>query len=383
MLPNTTPVPDIAPIKVERPVPGQLRVCLRGAWRLEDSLSKPHIQAIRAGLSGIERVTFNTTDLDEWDSSLLIFLRLLIAETQAREIALDLTDLPDGVQRLLKLASLTPPRDDTNRPASKDDVLQRAVTAASTIWRDIVGIIHFVGQSALALWNVVTGRGKFNVEDLWPLIHDCGPKALPIVTLVSFLVGTVLAYMGAVQLQQFGAQIYIANMVGLGMAREMAAIMTGVVIAGRSGAAFAAQLGTMQVNEELDALETLGISPVEHLVLPRMLALILMVPLLTLYANFMGIVGGMLVATSLVELTTTQYFYQTVAALELSDFVSGLIKASTYGVLIAIAGCMRGMQCGRSAQAVGEATTSAVVTSIVFMVIAAAILTVTFHEVGL
>lgn len=380
-MPSPTPAIDTS-IQIERPAPRRLCLQLRGKWCLKDSL-ETHLQKVQAQFSDAQHLEFNTDLLEEWDSGLLILLRTLIASAQERNIKVDLAGLPSGVQRLLLLSSMSPSRTDAAPPPPQGGALPQTGVVALSAWRDIVGIFTFIGECALSTGRAISGRAKLNSQDLWLLMQECGPAALPIVTLVSFLVGTIIAYMGAVQLQQFGAQIFIADLVAISMAREMGAIMTGVVIAGRSGAAFAAQLGTMQVNEEIDAFRTLGISPIDYLVLPRMLALIFMVPLLTLYADAIGILGGMVVAVTLMDLHAHQYFYQTVEALDVNDFLAGFIKAGAYGVLIAIAGCMRGMQCGRSAQAVGEATTSAVVTSIVFMVVTAAVLAVVYHQVGL
>jgi phospholipid/cholesterol/gamma-HCH transport system permease protein len=189
--------------------------------------------------------------------------------------------------------------------------------------------------------------------------------------------------MGAVQLAQFGAQIFIANLVGLGMVREMGALMTGIIMAGRTGAAFAAQLGTMQVNEEIDAFRTLGIAPIDFLVLPRMLALILVMPLLVLYSDLVGILAGLLVSVLAFDIGVFEYYQQTIRALDLRHIAVGLSKGTVYGILIAFAGCLRGMQCGRSAQAVGQATTSAVVTSIVMIVVAASVMTIIFQQLGI
>jgi phospholipid/cholesterol/gamma-HCH transport system permease protein len=188
--------------------------------------------------------------------------------------------------------------------------------------------------------------------------------------------------MGAIQLRQFGAQIYVADLVGIGMTREMAALMAGIIMAGRTGAAFAAQLGTMQVNEEIDALKTLGISPMEFLVLPRMLALVLMMPLLTLYGDLLGILGGVVVGTGILNLSLTEYLVETQNAVHLNSFVVGLVKSVVFGALVAIAGCLRGMQCGRSAQAVGEAATSAVVMGIVSIVAADGVFAVITDALG-
>jgi phospholipid/cholesterol/gamma-HCH transport system permease protein len=244
-------------------------------------------------------------------------------------------------------------------------------------------MLGFIGEATLTFVRLFRGRARFRRSDLALIIQECGPQALPIVTLISFLVGLILAYMGAVQLKLFGAQVYVASLVGLGMARVMSALMTGIIMAGRTGASFAAQLGTMQVNEEIDAFKTLGISPMEFLVLPRMLALIVMVPLLTLYSDLVGILAGFIVGVTMLDIGLMEYYYQTVESLTVMQFVIGLIQAAVFGILIAIASCMRGMQCGRSASAVGEATTSAVVTSIVFIVVAASVLTIIFNVLGI
>ena len=181
----------------------------------------------------------------------------------------------------------------------------------------------------------------------------------------------------------FGAEIYVANLVGISMVRLMAAIMTGIVMAGRTGGAFAAQLGTMQVNQEIDALKTLGLSPMEFLVLPRMLALALMMPLLSLYANVMGILGGTMAIITLPEITLIQYFNQLIEAVSLWDLGIGLFSSALFGVIVAIAGCMRGMQCGRSASAVGDAATSAVVTAIVGIIVTTAVITIMTNVLGI
>jgi phospholipid/cholesterol/gamma-HCH transport system permease protein len=213
-------------------------------------------------------------------------------------------------------------------------------------------------------------------------LQQCGIQALPIVSLISLLVGLILAFVGAVQLMMFGAQIYVASLVGIAMVRVMGAIMTGIIMAGRTGAAFAAQLGTMQVNEEIDALKTLGISPMEFLVLPRMLALTLMMPLLCLYADLMGILGGLIVGVGMLDLSAVEYFNQTKASVTLTYFWIGLFHSAVFGVLVALAGCLRGLQCGRSASAVGDAATSAVVTGIVSIIVATAIITIMCNVLG-
>jgi phospholipid/cholesterol/gamma-HCH transport system permease protein len=201
--------------------------------------------------------------------------------------------------------------------------------------------------------------------------------------LISVLVGLILAFVGAVQLQQFGAQIFVADLVAIAMTREMGAMMAAIIMAGRTGAAFAAQLGTMQVNEEIDALKTLGISPIEFLVLPRMTALILMLPLLTIYADVLGIIGGAIVGILMLDLSPILYWNQTVQAVTLNDVLLGVGKSAVFGVLIALSGCLRGIQSGRSASAVGVAATSAVVTAIVLIVVFDGIFAVIANVLGI
>jgi phospholipid/cholesterol/gamma-HCH transport system permease protein len=214
-------------------------------------------------------------------------------------------------------------------------------------------------------------------------MQQCGAMAVPIVSLSSFLVGLTLAYTGAIILRQFGGDIWVADIVGLSTLREMGAVMTGVVLAGRTGAAFAAQLGNMKAGEEIDALETLGIAPVEFLVLPRLLALTLMTPLLVMYANCLGIFGGMVVSAGLLDIPPSAYWIETRTIIGLSDVNVSLIKSVVFGMLVAFAGCLRGLQADRSAAGVGRAATSAVVTSILLIIVADAIFAVLFNALGI
>jgi phospholipid/cholesterol/gamma-HCH transport system permease protein len=262
-------------------------------------------------------------------------------------------------------------------------MLARIGEATLAMYDAMPDMLKFLGEITLALGRFVRGKAQIRRSDLLLIIQDVGPRSLAIVSLISFLVGLIVAYMGAVQLAQFGAQIYIANLVGLGMVREMGALMTGIIMAGRTGAAFAAQLGTMQVNEEIDAFRTLGIAPIDFLVLPRMIALIVIMPLLVLYSDLVGVLAGLLVSMTAFDIGLFEYYQQTVRSLELRHILVGLSKGTVYGILIAFAGCLRGMQCGRSAQAVGQATTSAVVTSIVMIVIAASIMTIVYQQLGI
>jgi phospholipid/cholesterol/gamma-HCH transport system permease protein len=246
-----------------------------------------------------------------------------------------------------------------------------------------VEVVAFLGELCFSMLRLVRGRAVFDRRDLLLFIQQAGASALPIVSLIAFLVGVIFAFVGIKQLEQFGAGIFVADLVAIAMVREMAAIMTGIILAGRSGAAFAAQLGTMKVNEEIDALRTLGISAMDYLVLPRAIALILMMPLLAAYAALLGIVGGALVSLLMMDLSLVQYIEQTRNAVDVGSVLGGLLKAVVFGIVIAISGCQRGMACGGSAMAVGQATTSAVVMAVLLIVITASILTVIYTAFGI
>jgi len=345
--------------------------------------SPAEVQAQCEAAPRVRRLSFAASDLADWDSALLTFLLKLKELCDQRQIAFDQAGLPHGVQRLLALATAVPEHHEARREATRASLLvwlgQHILDMAEAT-RDL---LTFLGQVALAFGQFIRGRARFRAVDLWLIVQASGAQALPIVSLISFLVGLILAFMGANQLRQFGAQIYVANLVGLSMAREMGAMMTGIIMAGRTGAAFAAQLGTMAVNQETDALITMGLNPMEFLVVPRMLALMLMVPLLCIYADLVGILGGAVVGVGMLHLGAAQYYQQTLSALHLLDFVVGLIKGTVFGILIALAGCLRGMQCGRSASAVGAAATSAVVTGIVWIIVSDAVLTVMYDILGI
>jgi len=361
-----------------------LVVHLSGRWTVDDGLpSSAEVRSACDANAPVRRLVVDVDQVSAWDSALIAFLRAIHIDLGASGIPVDGAALPAGIRQLLELSTAVPEREGAARGAKRTPLLARVGRASMAAWDQVADFISFVGEASLAFVSLVRGRAQFRKGDLALFIQEAGADALPIVTLINFLVGVILAFIGAVQLQQFGATIYIANLVGIAMVREMAAMMTGIAIAGRTGAAYAAQLGTMTVNEEVDALRTMGMNPMEFLVLPRMLALMLMLPLLTLYADFVGMLGGAFVGTSMFEISITQFFEQTRESLSIRHFALGLFKGSVYGVLVALAGCYRGMRSGRSAAAVGQATTSAVVMSLVLIISASALLTVLFTILGL
>jgi len=367
-----------------RPIDDTLLVRLAGDWTIAEGI--PSVEEVQKQADSgppVQRIAFDTQDLGRWDSGLITFLIKLFEQSSQSQIDTNREGLPEGVRRLLDLAAAVPEKKDAHKEAVREPFLVQVGKSSMDIARQAGALVTFLGESTIALGRFFVGKAKFRRSDLWLTIQQCGVDALPIVTLISFLVGLILAFVGAVQLAMFGAQIFIANLVGIAMAREMAAIMTGIIMAGRTGAAFAAQIGTMQVNEEVDALITMGVSPMEFLVLPRMLALIVMMPLLCLYANLVGILGGFVVGTGMFDISFTQYMEQTRLALNLTHFGLGIFKSAIFGVLVAIAGCLRGMECGRSASAVGDAATSAVVTSIVLIVVTDGLFAVITNIIGI
>jgi phospholipid/cholesterol/gamma-HCH transport system permease protein len=329
-------------------------------------------------VEGAKRVRLVDGGITAWDSQLLVALKRWREQVAAEGGELDVSGLPSGALRLLGLAAVVPARPGSRREGRKAPWLIRIGEGAMAVHGGFWSCMTFLGELVFALGRFVCGRARFRTEEFRAIVHECGPRALGIVSTISLLVGAILAFVGAVQLRMFGAEIFVANLVGLGMVMEMGALMTGIILAGRTGAAFAAQLGTMQVNEEIDALQTLGIPPMEYLVLPRVLALALMTPLLVIYANTVGILGGALVGVMVLGLSPALYFAQTFELMTLWLVAQGLIKGTTFGILVALCGCYRGMRCGRSASAVGETTTGAVVSSIVAIVLADAIWTFIF-----
>ena len=367
-----------------RPGGDTLVVRIAGEWTVGQPL--PPAGEVEKELSSgpdVRRVAFDAAALGKWDSGLLTFLLKVFDRCSAAGIAVEKTGLPPGVVRLLDLATAVPERKGARRELKRDPFLARIGAGAEKAWKSNRDVFTFVGEVSVAVLRMFRGKARFRRSDLLEILQECGAQALPIVSLISVLVGLILAFVGAIQLKAFGAQLYVADLVGIAMVREMAAIMTGIIVAGRTGAAFAAKLGTMQVNEEIDALKTMGFSPTEFLVLPRVVALFLMMPLLCLYADLMGVLGGMLVGVTMLDLGIMQYYLQTKAAVDLNNLWIGLVMSAVFGVLVAFSGCLRGIQCGRSASAVGEATTSAVVTGIVSIIVATAVINVICNVLGI
>ncbi|MFU8848793.1 MAG: MlaE family ABC transporter permease [Opitutales bacterium] len=360
-----------------------LALRLTGRWLLAEK--RPELTDVLALIDTPgEHVSmrFDVEGLHSWDTGLLIFVRACQDWAEAHGLACHLADLPEGVQNLIQLSRAVPKEENT----SKIQFVGWLSGLGSQSLGALGGVINFfafTGELLLELIAFMAGRAKIRRKDFLFILQNTGAMAVPIVALLSFLTGLIIAFIGVIQLQKFAADIYVADLVGLATTRELAAVMAGVIMAGRTGAAFAAQIGSMKVNEEIDALTTFGISPMQFLVLPRVIAMVLMMPLLCVCANLVSIFGGMVVAVGISDVSMTQYLHQIDYAVSTTDFAVGIFKSAVFGLIIAMAGCYRGLHCGKDATAVGLAATSAVVTSITWIVVADAIFAVMFHILGI
>lgn len=321
-------------------------------------------------------------DVQHWDSSLLALIRRVQRLAEQEHVRLQIDGLPDGVEQLLIMAQ-TPSTQAQADPAEHYNWVSRIGLGTFKALGSLNRSCTFIGEVALSFVAALFGRARMRSSDFWLALQQCGPGALPIVALIAVLVGLILAFVGAVQLEAFGAQIYIANMVAIGMTREMGALMTAVIMAGRTGAAYAAELGSMQANEEIDALRTFGFPPLEFLVLPRVLALIVSMPILTCFADALGMLGGFAIGLGLYDISATQYINQSLVMVSSTDFFIGLFKSVVFAILIGLIGCYYGLNSGRNAQAVGRATTSAVVSIIVALVVSDALITILCTHLGI
>lgn len=330
----------------------------------------PDISAVEQELAArpAKALEFDTSRLAGWDSALMVRVLALYELCAKTNVEFRAATLPSGLARLIALSQAVPERKDAVRRVETPSFLHRVGQSGWEVWTGGWAMLSFVGENVRALGTLLRGRAQFRWMDMVQVMYECGPRALGIVALINFLIGLILAFVGANELARFGAAIYTADLVAVATVREMGCIMTGIILCGRTGAAFAAQLGTMKVNQEIEAFRTFGISPVEFLVLPRMLALILMMPLLCVFADLIAISGGFLVSAVMLDVSPVLYADRTIAAITLPGFLLGIFKGSFFGVIVALTGCLRGMQCGSNAAAVGLATTSAVVTGITWII---------------
>jgi len=334
-----------------------------------EQLEREGSHVLRAPGNG-KNLILHAPDSLQADSLLAGSLLELTRLARSRGYGIEADDLPDSLKNLLHLAlarSLPLEEKEEALPfiqAIGKSTLERIASAQR--------FIEFLGELTGSLIRLASGKARFRRRDFWVTLQECGADALPIVSLLAFLTGTILAFVGAVQLRKFGATIYMTDLVGLAMAREMGCLMTGIIMSGRTGAAFAAQIGSMNANQEIDALKTFGLSPVEFLVLPRTIALVLMLPVLTMYANVLGWIGGFFVAIPM-GINAPEYWNQLSESLTIGHILFGLNKSFFFGIVVATTGCYYGLRSKRNSAAVGQAATRAVVAGITWIVILDAI----------
>jgi phospholipid/cholesterol/gamma-HCH transport system permease protein len=362
----------------------KLAITLAGEWRLGTEL--PATDAVLDELGRVPKpsiVTFETAELDAWDTGLITALVAIRRNAAANGVDVEDTGLPEGARRLVSLAFAVREREGARRAEVGTSFLAQVGEGVVSIVANAAELFQFTGMLVLSFGRFARGTASYLRSDVKLYIQEAGAEAFPIVSLITFLIGMIFAFVGLMQLEAFGVGIYTADLVAVAMIREMSPIMTAIIVTGRTGASYAAQIGTMKVNEEVDALTTLGIDPIDFLVTPRVIALLLMLPLLTMYGSLLGILGGMVVGLAMLDVSLTQYTVQTVASVDLSTLFGGLFKSFVYGGLIAVAGCQQGMSCGGSAMAVGQATTKAVVNGIVLIVVSASVLTIIYINLGI
>jgi len=361
-------------------------VFLQGNWSLESAevrFAHAEWKRFLTANPTVSSFRFSAIELKEWDSAIIVFLNQCRHDLTELNKDFDTSHLPRGIVRLLSLSlGIRPgkPRSEFTLNSSIDYLETEIVQ-----FRDrVLGVAAFFGEWISGFVSALIGRSGMRVRDLFGVCRSCGASALPIVTLISFLTGLTMAFVGSVQLEKFNAKIYVADLVCLAMVREMGALMVAIVMAGRTGAAFAAELGSMKLNEEIDSLRTFGISPMQFLVLPRTMGLLLMIPLLTLYADVVGILGGLTVGTQVMGFSVMHYFEQTQTALGgIWEVYSGLVKSLVFGLIIGLVGCYKGLASGKDSASLGRSVTSAVVTSITLIVVADALFEIAFSYLDL
>jgi phospholipid/cholesterol/gamma-HCH transport system permease protein len=357
-------------------------VRLGGTWHLQDGLPTPtELDREIEKAAGARRVRFEADRLETWDSSLVTFVVGLSEGCLGRGASVDVGGLPEGIRRLLALVAAVPeaPAEPKPRPRWTARLGARIELAGASA----LGAVSFLGEATVALGRMLLGRARYRRSDLFHEIQAAGADALPIVTVIGLLLGMIMGFVGGVTLRDFGATLYVADLVAIAMVRELGAIMTAIVMAGRTGSAYAAELGSMRVSQEIDALVTMGIPPTEFIVLNRVLALSLMMPFLCVYADFVGILGGGIVAVKVLGLNFAQYGEEIRRSITLTTFWIGIAKSVVFGVLVAMCGCLSGLQAGRSAAAVGEAATRAVVRAIVWIIAADGVFAIVLYIVGI
>ncbi len=329
-----------------------------------------------------QRIDFDMSKVERVDGGSMALLVQLRADLHRRGASAEFVGADDQVQEIIHLY-----RGDVLVGARKKRRAQGMIEqiGASTValFGEFKQVFGFFGQALVATVGVIAKPRTANWKDVTPTMERTGADAVPIVVLINFLVGFVMAFQGAVQLKQFGANIFVADLVGLSICRELGPLMTAIILCGRSGAAFAAEIGSMKVSEEIDALRTMGFGPMRFLVLPRTLALVLVLPLLTLLGDAVGVLGGLVVGILSLDLTVVGYLNETQKALSMWDIYSGMIKSVVFAMVIALISCQQGLATTGGAAGVGKRTTSSVVSILFALILVDAGFTIFFYAFNL
>ncbi len=376
------PMADIAKIEYSWTDKTRLELKLQGDYLgYSDDKAKEDLFS-QLNLRSLREIKINAKALGKWDSSLVAVIYNLVKISKSHNIKLDVSALPEGLKRLIDLAFSVDRKPDSQHHEELS-FFENLGQGTLNAYASFKSGISFLADSAGAIGRFFTSKAVMRKVDFYFSLEDCSYRAFAIVALISFMVGLIFGFVGAMQLKIFGAQIYVASLVALAMVRVMGAVMTGIIIAGRTGSSYAATIGTMQVNEEIDALNTMGIPVVDFLLLPRMMALMLMMPLLTVFSDVLGMLGGAFVGIFMLSLSPSEYWDNSLQVLNMKHFLVGLFHGFTFGCIIAICGCYHGLKCGRDADSVGKATTAAVVYSIVWIIVATAVITVFCQVLGI
>ncbi|HJW23972.1 MAG TPA: MlaE family lipid ABC transporter permease subunit [Rhodocyclaceae bacterium] len=341
----------------------------------------PRARAALAGNPGLP-VRVEAGEVDYCDGAGLAFLVDLLRMDRPAAARVEIVDLAERFRRLLDQFDPAAFRGPAREPSRPEGLFSRIGRVTAGFGADLKSQVAFVGEAGRALAYVLRHPRQLRWRDTLAVAEEAGVNALPIITLVAFLLGVIIAYQSAVAMRQFGAEVYVANLIGLSMVRELAPLMTAILLAGRSGAAFAAEIGTMRVNEEIDALTTFGFDPVRFLVVTRVLAALLVTPLLAIYADVVSIVGGALILLTF-QIPLVTYFNQVFDLVAMNDLLGGLFKCLVFGVVISGIGCLRGLQTGSGAAAVGLSTTRAVVSALVLIVVVDGAFAIVYYHLGI
>lgn len=362
----------------------RMQIALQGEWQIAQ-LSDLQKALEDVKLSGCNEVVIDAIDLSVLDTAGAWLLNQWISKLKHKKISVEVLQLQKKQKNIFDLVASTHFKEDAVKPAPSTivNIIIRLGEGAVNVFNQMLLFFSFVGQVCVTMAQVFSKPKHIRFTSIIRHIDETGINAVPIVALIAFLTSVVLAYQGANQLKQFGAEIFTVDLVAISLLREMGVLLTAIMVAGRSGSAFAAEIGVMQVNEEIDAMRTLGLNPFEILVVPRVIALLIVLPLLTFVADITGLFGAAIMSVLLLDISLSQFLVRTHEAVQLWTFGVGMLKAPFFAFIIATIGCLKGMQVTGSAEKVGEMTTSAVVQAIFIVILADAIFSVIFSKMGI